>query len=123
MFWVQNHMVAPKEQALTCTSCHTPNGRLDFASLGYLPERAAQLQSLAGFAIEDVQVVTQGSVLQLKWTGTPGHRYEVQRSGDLAQWTAAPEGQLDAGSAPSELSWEDSTADKVRFYRILRTAN
>ncbi|MFB3854421.1 MAG: hypothetical protein ACE148_11430 [Vicinamibacterales bacterium] len=34
------HEVAPKEQALTCGSCHTTSGsagRLDFAALGYTP--------------------------------------------------------------------------------------
>jgi hypothetical protein len=41
MFWFQNHMVAPKEQALTCTSCHTPGARLDFATLGYRIVRLA----------------------------------------------------------------------------------
>ena len=46
-FWVQNHMVAPKEAALTCESCHSDNGRLDFVALGYEPERAAILQVLA----------------------------------------------------------------------------
>ncbi|MCL4179814.1 MAG: tetrathionate reductase family octaheme c-type cytochrome [Verrucomicrobia bacterium] len=123
MFWIQNHMVAPKEQALTCASCHTPGARLDFAALGYPPERAAQLQSLAGFAIEEVQVVTQGSGLELHWTGTPGHRYQVQLSADLAQWTDAPNGQRDAGLTPSELSWADDAAGNLRFYRIVRTAN
>jgi octaheme c-type cytochrome (tetrathionate reductase family) len=123
MFWIQNHMVAPKEQALTCVSCHTPGARLDFAALGYPPERATQLQSLAGFAIEEVQVVTQGSGLELHWTGTPGHRYQVQLSPDLAQWTDAPNGQRDAGLTPSELSWTDDAAGNLRFYRIVRTAN
>ena len=46
MYWVQNHMVAPKEQALTCINCHTNNGRLNFAALGYEPERVARLTDL-----------------------------------------------------------------------------
>ena len=44
MFWVQNHMVAPKEKALQCSDCHTQQGgRLDFAALGYSAERVARL--------------------------------------------------------------------------------
>ncbi len=31
------HEVAPKEQALSCASCHPAAGRLDFAALGYTP--------------------------------------------------------------------------------------
>lgn len=43
MFWIQNHMVAPKENALACESCHSAEGRLDFKALGYEAERAAIL--------------------------------------------------------------------------------
>ncbi len=44
MFWVQNHMVAPKEKALKCAECHTAQGgRLDFAALGYAPAQVARL--------------------------------------------------------------------------------
>ncbi len=46
MFWVQNHMVAPKEKALTCRDCHSPNGRIPFAKLGYETNRVARLQNL-----------------------------------------------------------------------------
>lgn len=28
-------MVAPKEQALTCSDCHGEQGRLDWSALGY----------------------------------------------------------------------------------------
>ena len=35
MFWPLSHMVTPKEQALTCSDCHGPNGRLSWESLGY----------------------------------------------------------------------------------------
>ncbi len=31
------HEVAPKEQALSCSSCHDGGNRLDFAALGYAP--------------------------------------------------------------------------------------
>lgn len=48
MLWVQNHMVAPKEQALECVDCHSYNGRMNFAALGYDAEKAAQLQDKYG---------------------------------------------------------------------------
>ncbi len=35
MHWKVNHMVAPKAQALKCDDCHSANGRLDWAALGY----------------------------------------------------------------------------------------
>lgn len=46
MFWVQNHMVAPKEKALTCNDCHTENGRVPFAKLGYDAMRVKRLTNL-----------------------------------------------------------------------------
>lgn len=46
MYWVQNHMVAPKEQALTCTDCHAPEGRIPFAQLGYEASRVSRLTNL-----------------------------------------------------------------------------
>ena len=35
MYWRINHMVAPKEQALTCLECHGDNGRMNWEMLGY----------------------------------------------------------------------------------------
>jgi octaheme c-type cytochrome (tetrathionate reductase family) len=35
MYWPINHMVAPKEKALKCNSCHSKEGRLDWKTLGY----------------------------------------------------------------------------------------
>ena len=35
MYWPQTHMVAPKERALQCQSCHAEGGRMDWAALGY----------------------------------------------------------------------------------------
>ncbi len=35
MYWPLTHMVAPKEQALQCASCHGEYGRLDWQALGY----------------------------------------------------------------------------------------
>lgn len=41
--WAQNHMVAPKEMALTCGDCHSDKGRLDFVALGYSADEAKRL--------------------------------------------------------------------------------
>jgi octaheme c-type cytochrome (tetrathionate reductase family) len=35
MYWNLSHMIAPAENALTCTSCHGENGRFDWMALGY----------------------------------------------------------------------------------------
>jgi octaheme c-type cytochrome (tetrathionate reductase family) len=35
MYWSVAHMVAPKENALQCNSCHGPKGRFDWTKLGY----------------------------------------------------------------------------------------
>jgi octaheme c-type cytochrome (tetrathionate reductase family) len=35
MYWPTTHMVRPKEFALQCTDCHSPEGRLDWQALGY----------------------------------------------------------------------------------------
>ena len=35
MYWVLEHQVAPADQALQCTACHSDNGRLDWTALGY----------------------------------------------------------------------------------------
>ncbi len=43
MYWPQNHMVAPASEALECTECHSEDGRLDFAALGFPDERIAVL--------------------------------------------------------------------------------
>jgi octaheme c-type cytochrome (tetrathionate reductase family) len=46
MYWIENHMVAPKERALSCGACHAETGgRLDFAALGYTSNQVAFLQS------------------------------------------------------------------------------
>jgi len=43
MYWPQTHQVAPAENALGCDSCHSADGVLDFAALGYDAEKAAML--------------------------------------------------------------------------------
>ena len=35
MYWPLSHMVAPKEEALSCTDCHGEGTRLDWKALGY----------------------------------------------------------------------------------------
>lgn len=43
MYWPQNHMVAPAADALECQACHSEDGRLDFAALGFDDGRVAEL--------------------------------------------------------------------------------
>lgn len=42
-FWPITHMVAPAEEAVQCQECHAPEGRIDFAALGYPADRVEQL--------------------------------------------------------------------------------
>jgi len=35
MFWIQTHMIAPKERALRCIDCHGDDGRMNWEALGY----------------------------------------------------------------------------------------
>lgn len=35
MYWPLTHMIQPAEYALTCTDCHSDNGRMDWQALGY----------------------------------------------------------------------------------------
>jgi len=35
MVWKVNHMVVPKQQALSCNECHGAQGRMDWKALGY----------------------------------------------------------------------------------------
>ncbi len=52
MYWPITHQVAPADQALGCTSCHDPEGRLDFAALGYSPDQVTVLTSFPPAAPE-----------------------------------------------------------------------
>ncbi len=52
MSWPITHMVAPKEDALTCRQCHNANGRLKAITGVYMPARdASRLLNLAGWGI------------------------------------------------------------------------
>lgn len=125
MFWIQNHMVAPKEQALGCAQCHVPRGRLDFAALGYPAARAASLQTLAGFEIARVRRATTSGGLQLEWNGAAGHVYQVQVSPDLRNWSNVPGGERRSMDADQGFTWIDEAGTEsggaFRFFRILRT--
>lgn len=124
MTWIQNHMVAPKEQALSCTSCHVPQGRLNFAALGYAPERAAALQTMFGFEIALTEVSAGSGGLKIKCQPSVGHRYRLQFSKDLRGWTEMPASEQAANETGGELSWSESMeGDAVRYYRIVRFSN
>ncbi|MEW6669336.1 MAG: hypothetical protein AB1512_29340 [Thermodesulfobacteriota bacterium] len=47
------HEVSPKDQALSCTNCHTKPGRLDFAALGYTPVQARNGRPLCASCHKD----------------------------------------------------------------------
>jgi len=42
-----SHGIVEAERATTCNECHVPDGRMDFASLGYDEERVAILESIS----------------------------------------------------------------------------
>jgi octaheme c-type cytochrome (tetrathionate reductase family) len=75
MTWIQNHMVAPKEQALQCVDCHTYGSRLNFAALGYDPVKAEELQLMmqsdfwAGYPVRPDGYADTGS--WMGWVYTP----------------------------------------------------
>jgi hypothetical protein len=124
MFWIQNHMVAPADNALACRDCHTPNGRLDFLALGYPEEEALLLETMLGFEIGAEIVTVPSGAVQVSWIGTPGHRYQVQQSADLSNpsgWTDAPDGERISGATPTEMTWsQDLPGPGVQFYRVVR---
>jgi hypothetical protein len=43
LYFAVQHQVAPASASLKCANCHSPNGRLDFVTLGYSEARAAEL--------------------------------------------------------------------------------
>jgi hypothetical protein len=47
MVFSLNHQVASSDQSLKCNDCHSAEGRLDFAALGYSPDRISVLASAA----------------------------------------------------------------------------
>lgn len=120
MYWIQNHMVAPKENALDCRDCHTPRSRLNFAALGYQAERAEQLQTMFGFEVKQIQVQPGSGPVNIKWTGMPGNVYKVQYSSDLVNWTDAPNGTFQVNQTATELNYQEPIQSGAKFYRVLR---
>ena len=55
MYWLVTHQVAPAEEALLCTECHSKSGRLDYVALGYSEEEAVQLASFPPEPIETIR--------------------------------------------------------------------
>lgn len=53
MFWPITHMVAPKEQALDCASCHARDGRMEGLTGFYMPgrDRSVWLDRIGWFAV------------------------------------------------------------------------
>jgi len=99
MYWIQNHMVAPKEQALTCTDCHTVGSRLNFSQLGYPAERAASLQTMfqsdfwAGYPVRPDLYVDTGAWIGWLYVGSEPWVYSVT----LGKYIYVPESSVTAG--------------------------
>ncbi|HEY5762296.1 MAG TPA: tetrathionate reductase family octaheme c-type cytochrome, partial [Rhodocyclaceae bacterium] len=77
MSWPITHMVAPKEDALRCTQCHTRNGRLAGVDGVYIPgqHRIATLDA-AGFGIALLAllgVLGHGGIRYLAWRRNGGN--------------------------------------------------
>lgn len=87
MFWIQNHMVAPAENALKCADCHTYGSRMNFAQLGYAPERAEQLQLMAqedfwaGYPVTPGGYVDTGDFMGWLYVGYAPWIYSVSLDG------------------------------------------
>ncbi len=60
MYWPLAHMVAPKEEALSCASCHTHDGRLADLTGFYMPgrDRSGGLDLLGWFMVSGALVGT-----------------------------------------------------------------
>ena len=125
MFWIQNHMVAPKESALSCADCHTENGRLDFLKLGYSEERASVLHNMSqpsAFRFTAITLQSDSNQIRIAWEVSSGNQYQVQYSDDLENWKNADEGLKEASDDTKELEYTD-TIEGIdhRFYRIIET--
>ena len=72
MYFDSQHQIAPASEALYCNDCHVPDGRLDFAALGYSPERVTALSGMAEMAeaeaeAEPAELPATGAVSLLPW--------------------------------------------------------
>jgi hypothetical protein len=82
-----NHAVV-RTGALTCVDCHSPNSVLDFRALSYPPEQAQRLKGL----FDKIQFLNNRLItkdMRLRWSATPGRKYQLQTATDLvsANWT------------------------------------
>jgi hypothetical protein len=120
MYWVQNHMVAPKAQALRCTDCHTSSGgRLDFAALGF-GDRALTLATM----FERPRFLEQAQVeggFKLRWMTLAGRSYQLLSTIDLKGGTWAPVSEpMAASGAAQEYTVPNSALSGAsqRFFRV-----
>jgi len=125
MFWIQNHMVAPKEDALSCIDCHGDQGRLDFVALGYGEDRAKALLHMSqtsSFRLTGITFLEGVNQIEIAWEVSSGNQYQVQYSDDLSDWKNADDGLLEAEDGQQSMQWSDSITDRSqRFYRIIST--
>lgn len=125
MFWIQNHMVAPKENALVCADCHSPGGRIDFAALGYPPEDAERLQNFR--SVETIILEATNSVpgVSLEWTSEVSYfRYQVESSTNLVDWVEEADGKFVGESAGQDFQYTPAMVDDaqvVKYYRVKRS--
>lgn len=124
MFWVQNHMVAPKEDALHCSECHAPNSRLNFAQLGYATADAAFLQNFYADEIVTIDVAEPGDQVNITWSSWKGFDYQVRSSTDLVIWDDEPGGAFSAGATAEEFTFSDTldaASPTKKYYRVIRS--
>ena len=125
MFWLQNHMVTPKEKALGCADCHSPGSRVNFATLGYPAGEAAALQNFYPVEVIAMETADPESGVTIRWTsGVNYFRYQVQSSADLVTWEDEPNGKFVGGSAGQNFVFSQpmtETGPPKKFYRVLRS--
>ena len=97
-YWVQNHMVAPAANAVQCQECHTADGRLDFAALGYAEEDVTKLTSFPpadpaeeveeAEETEEVEEVEEEPVAEEPAVEEPVEEPAAPASGSATLWIA-----------------------------------
>ena len=120
MFWIQNHMVAPKKQALTCVNCHRPNGRLNFAKLGYSAERANDLSNMFPEHSFRILAMKGGAekALEISWEAVSGGVYKIQYSNNLTEWADVDGKLISPASGVTSVSWKGTQSSQYRYYRV-----
>jgi octaheme c-type cytochrome (tetrathionate reductase family) len=109
--------------ALACGDCHSPASVLDFAALGYTPERAAVLQSVINF---NLGIEAGAAGVRLNWMGLPGFRYQLQSNTTLNDpdgWVNVPGAEF-TPAITATLGWTNAAppATGTLFYRVARTS-